>query len=456
MCLVSCNGINLTDVDFESNAPYATESELTEIKNSSDNYVNYKVSRSLAMLEMEDFNSVSSFSSKAVLSDTPVVIWANNTTPLYYEFHIIDNGEDVGYVTCNIDKTKGDPVVYISDEPQNYSKSDARSVANSKSKIYENCYPNYTVQSNARSVAIDDSLMTDDETFYAWLDTITEVEYVESETTREEVIADYEQRKKEEQERLAKLWELIDAAEQNLVDLTDEEILAIVDEDNNARSVVNSYTVNNTATNFTEFVMLEPYCSHKITKCDKLFYCVPSVIEFICKCYAYDKNLNKTEAEIDDVILKTLTNKGVIPIDPAINKSLESATDNGLTSFRSLFHNYDVLKGYMELNKLPIMSSRFEARKLSDLIGCEGGHCRCITGFAVNKEVQQKKFLWITWNDYKKAKYYYMWDNGYENHAGNNVIPPKGSDKVNLDHRFWELDGSWIYKGTRIVVKKVL
>ena len=101
---MSCSQLSSKTSTEEIYIPYASQKELDEVKSLSEDYVDYKISRKLGMLEIANFIDFAAWSSDVTLSEYPVLIWQSEKIPLYYEFQVLDGGELSGYITCNAKK----------------------------------------------------------------------------------------------------------------------------------------------------------------------------------------------------------------------------------------------------------------------------------------------------------------------------------------------------------------
>lgn len=449
--LFGCKGqVENKENNFEFSAPYATLSELEEIERQSSDYVNYKMLRTLAMLEMQEFNEQHYWSSNAVLSETPVIIWQNDTTPKYYEFHVIDGGSDVGYVTCNVNKKNGDPVAYVGMEKQDYSNDVSRSIAAGTHKVFAANYPAFKVSDTSRNLESYE-LIDKDEAFYDIIDSMSEEDFSMEGTTKEEVIAEYEEEKESENIRLEKLWSMIYDAEENLINLSDDEIIALFDEETESeRSSLTSYTSSSSNLS-SNFAFLLPYST---TRGNRNFEgCVPSVIEFVAQCYRNDKKLAKSDNDIKNAIQTKIGNGNIKFLSSGWADALKSATDNKLTVTSSLLsHKFDKIDKNIKDNLLPVFSCRLNGKTIFSAFDI--GHCRCITGTCTLNKKIEKKILWIKWTKWEKTGYYYMWDNTVDltHNASSEPAGTASSYKNGSYNHFWEKDGSWFYWGTKTVV----
>ena len=192
---VGCKNIE----DFKVDNFGSSSEELEKVYSMSEDNVDYKMSRTLAMLELADFEEVNGWSTNAILSEKPVVIWENINTPVYYEFAVIDNNENVGYVTCNINKKNGEPVVYIGTDKREYNETESRQISSGKSRIYADNYPSTKVINTSRAAydeSINEDNLTKDELFYLWVETIPLEEFEKASITKEEFIQKYEDERK--------------------------------------------------------------------------------------------------------------------------------------------------------------------------------------------------------------------------------------------------------------------
>ncbi len=454
MFITACS--NMSDaVSQNSPCPYATEAQLDAVANLSGDFISYKVARTLGMLEMADFEDVSGWSHNAVLSDTPVIIWETDDKPKYYEFHVIDNGKDVGYVTCNVSKKAGDPVAFVGSGRKDYPESESRSVISNATKVYNANYPCTEIRSSARTADTEEDEMSEEEAYAAWLETLSDEEIAENGTTREEALGTFIANKGAEEKRLENLWALIDEETENLERLTDEEIIKAITEtysedmEGSSRSAL---ITNSSASSDKkiDYVFVEPYATNKGNR--RLEKCVPSVLEFICQNYVKDNNLAITDDEIRAAILNEMGDKSVLFLleNSKWKNSLSKATGGNLTETSSLLHVFDTITSSLKSNGLPVISCRSGGSNIFGIF--KEGHCRAITGTCKVQNLVNRKFLWIKWTEWEKNGYYYMWDNTIDLNGPNTTNDVNFGVYSNKENKhFWEKDGTWFYCGTKTV-----
>ena len=319
LSIMSCSQLSSKTSTEEIYIPYASQKELDEVKSLSEDYVDYKISRKLGMLEIANFIDFAAWSSDVTLSEYPVLIWQSEKIPLYYEFQVLDGGELSGYITCNANKKNGDPVAFVSADKKIYSKETGRAVKNSSCKIYAANYPATICQLLSRSATTNENLTekTEEEVFYEWIESLTEEDFLELETTKEAALAEYEESKAEKEDRLENLWALIEEADENLLNLGDEEIQkAIKDlyfDEEDARAVLVTGE-DNSAKQKNAYYFLEPYASNARKK--TFDYCVPSVIEFFAKNYRDDNEVDITDKKIEETIEEKMGDTGIFMLSP--------------------------------------------------------------------------------------------------------------------------------------------
>ena len=451
---VGCKNIE----DFKVDNFGSSSEELEKVYSMSEDNVDYKMSRTLAMLELADFEEVNGWSTNAILSEKPVVIWENINTPVYYEFAVIDNNENVGYVTCNINKKNGEPVVYIGTDKREYNETESRQISSGKSRIYADNYPSTKVINTSRAAydeSINEDNLTKDELFYLWVETIPLEEFEKASITKEEFIQKYEDERKKENERLQNLWTSIENASENIYKLTDFEILTAIKEikmDNvNARAtIMNPSTWGNKYKD--DYYLLEPYASYIGN--NHFRACVPSVIEFVAQAYTMDKNelekLTNTQiTKIKDCIMSETGDRDLSGTDPSIQNAVSKTTNGDLTAPYVLNHDFSFVKDNIINYKLPVMSVRFNFATKYNIYDFTKLHCRCVTGVCEVQNKVSKYFLWITWDEWVSSNYYYLWDNGYDYDHFSGESSLDNTEYINKhNNHFWEKDQTFAYCGT--------
>ena len=352
-------------------------------------------------------------------------------------------------------------MAFISNSVKNYPPTSSRSVVSNTSKVYSANYPNVEILTSCRAASetdIDETEPSEEAAYKEWLESLTDEELRESGTTREEAFEIFLNDKKAEDERIEKLWSLIDAENEKLENLSDEEIIKVIKEthgestDGISRS---SLVTNSSGTDRTtkDYVFVEPYSSK--TRVKSLDYCVPSVIEFVCQLYVRDNHLSITNAEITNAIKNSMGDKGMLFLleDYKYKNALSNATGGRLTESSSIFHSFETITSNLYSNQLPVISCRSGGSTIFGLF--QEGHCRAITGTCRVQNAVARQFLWIKWTDWEKKGYYYMWDNGYDQRNSPTTSEVNwGSYNNRENNHFWENDGTWFYRGIKIVKEK--
>lgn len=409
--------------------PYASQDELENLA-MVDGTVDYRVARVLGAVEMQAFLDTCGWSPSAVLSERPVVIYdVSGNQPLYYEFHVIDNGEDMGFVTCVAQKADGDPVKFISKERQEYllEPSIARSLESSdgKAHVYDVGYPRVMPSrlDAARSITPPDDEMSFDE----WLAQLTDEELAAGGRTRDELKSEYDGLEDEEASRLEALWKEIDAAKDQLLEVTDEDIiLASMDRAIGDRMTIEHYVIPQFDNIFFDQVGYYD------------IYCAPALLAEIL--FGYQVQTNRYEAndytkgkEIRDAVKDYLGTgaKYFFGMDDTIRRF---SSDELKLGFHFL-HLWDHIVKDLKDNDLPVISLRsgrncvFEAWHYRGIIGAKE--------FRI--ELKDGRFLWWTWKRYENNKYYYMMDNGADAYQKSDDSDAGESPKDTL--KFWEKAG---------------
>lgn len=304
----------------------------------------------------------------------------------------------------------GDSVAFVSADKKIYSKETGRVVKNSSCKIYAANYPATICQVLSRSATTNENLTekTEEEVFYEWIESLTEEDFLELETTKEAALAEYEESK--------------------------------ADEDNSAKQK-NAY------------YFLEPYASNARKK--TFDYCVPSVIEFFAKNYRDDNEVDITDKKIEETIEEKMGDTGIFMLSPKWKNTVEAVTLNNVTVDSFLFHDFNKIKNNLIKNELPVISNRSGGRSVFGIF--KEGHCRLVTGVCERQNLVAKQFLWIKWNKWEKTGYYYMWDNSYDFTNSPTTGETEYSIYKNKENgHFLEKDGTWFYLGSKALVKNII
>lgn len=407
------------NIEVVNDVPYASVEELDLLVRSNENIVNYKVARTLGLIEMQNFLEPCAWSASATLTETPVVIYSLNDTPEYYEFHVIDNNEIAGYVTCAADKRLGDPIQYISRDRKIYNleRTTAKSLKQSKVKIYNSGYPNVSVLTEATAKAkstTENNCKTEEEMLEEWVNSFTDEELAEIGVTKEDVKESYYNGQREEKERLDNLWDLIDKAESDILNTTDDMIITPSD-----------ITAKRAIYYGTDVFVLEDwnhpndrYPLYESTPCGPGAI-LQAMKGFVTK-YGYAtfgvNNYSEMYEKFKTIWnLKTTT----VTTHSGLRNGLEKMTDGKLTLTYGWYCfwggvSFNHIKTELMENGLPILSLRgFRTPWIWEWF-TDQWHYRNIIGTAERRYKEDKRFLWWTWTSYWTDKYYLMVDNGFD------------------------------------------
>ena len=99
--------------------PYATIEELDAVRSLGNDYLDWKIVKSFAEIELGNFQVTQGWIG-AKLSERPIIIYDSKSSPLYYEFRVIRNNEMLGALTTTAQKKLGLPVQFALDQAPDY------------------------------------------------------------------------------------------------------------------------------------------------------------------------------------------------------------------------------------------------------------------------------------------------------------------------------------------------
>lgn len=155
LLFVSCSkdpiseSISRTEVSVEiqkatAKIPYANVSDL-QVFSLNDNVVDYEFSRKMALIDLKDFKKdLFKNNQNATLSEMPVIIYDADNTPKYYEFIVLEQGKEIGTITCFAKKEVPAFTAYALPFVRDYSQTNATK--------YSDMYP-YSSQQKIPSVS---------------------------------------------------------------------------------------------------------------------------------------------------------------------------------------------------------------------------------------------------------------------------------------------------------------
>ena len=230
------NGIKQQKSSLLSDIPMATEAALSVFGN--DNFiVHYKVARYYAYWEIENALStpLNVLAGSYTLTERPVIIYDYDSRPKYYEFGIIQNGSVVATITTIAKKESSNMIHFMFDEPIDYMYYEGGL------NFFVGNYPDifYGIPSNPGNNPI--SLLSEDgETpvtsipscnmYENYQDLINSMNDVDVED-HSFVIAEMQTEINELNNDLDEFWINADAYKDIILNMSDSEIIADVNED---------------------------------------------------------------------------------------------------------------------------------------------------------------------------------------------------------------------------------
>jgi hypothetical protein len=216
-----------------------------------DGFVNWKVARFFALNELDDSRAANSWEG-AELSEYPLVIYNGETgEPRYYEFRVVRGGSEIGAITCVAEKSEGAPVQYILPFAKEIAEDGARSIRGGGGRLVDAGYPGRLIMRQANSSrAVDAETGLEDATEYP-VDMKTKefLETADAETlaafgiTDQETLDAYIAVEAEKEAQLGEFWEEVDEVIENILSMTEEELLEAFGEDpDTPRGVVDEYS----------------------------------------------------------------------------------------------------------------------------------------------------------------------------------------------------------------------
>jgi len=410
MVFTGCNNFDSSkelEVKTTYNTPFADIELLEDIANT-EGFVNWKVARFFALNELDERRLENSWID-AWLSEYPLVIYnAETGNPRYYEFRVLKDTKEVGAISCAVDKREGMPIQYVLPFVNKVSNTSARSVINYSGKFIDKGYPNQLLiweQNTSRS--IDASTGITDSNEYPIdakaLDVLLNATKEELELlgiNSDEIYENYLAIEKDRAEQLALFWEEIDEINDNIINMTEEELLEVFNSNlSTARSVTTSYSGTYTLSDWV----------NKSTWTDTGTYCGPNVIAFIMLGLGTKSNYPNipTVNNYNQLInyyndIEDRMGKG-----PKLFHWFEGDSLNGwLMEFTGgryylathwgiltiVSHDWSAINSSIRYNQLPAISLRWP--KINNISG--GFHYRTIIGTRMAETNLKFKFLWWT------------------------------------------------------------
>lgn len=138
---ISDTSANLSSItsEVETSIPYASDETLSKFYGDND-ILNYKVVRTLGTIALDQGvkDDYGWYSIK--LSERPVIIYSNDSRPIYYEFVVIgENGKELGTLTTYARKNKASVIKCVFPYVREYAGLVTKG---EEYKVFSNSYPN--------------------------------------------------------------------------------------------------------------------------------------------------------------------------------------------------------------------------------------------------------------------------------------------------------------------------
>ena len=395
--------------------PYADLETLSQIAQI-DNNVDWRVARFFALKSLQDFRHSKGWDG-AVLSEYPLIIHSTVTgDPRYYEFRVIYRDSEIGAIVCVVEQQEGDAIQYVLPFASAIASENARSLQGNKSKLIDAGYPGtLLIRENGNGRSINAGTGIEDMGEYPvdiklkeFLEKLDPAEYEEYGITSQEMYDRYIAQQTAEQERIDTFWRKVNEVQNEILNLSEEEILeAFRNDDEAARSV--------TKLAETQWILWDWYS--KSGWYNPGGWCGPNVVTLITLGLGTkagytgvptSNNSNQIQTMYNTYEKKTGTGAVVFS---TLDSALQSYT-NYKISFNILngddaFHRWNGIHNHVRSNGLPVVSLRS-----SILFNKMPFHYRLVIGTCIQEYREKHKILFATWYDYYNVNWYYMWDNG--------------------------------------------
>ena len=213
---------------------YADTETLTQLAQNKRN-VDWRLARFFALESLQNFRQVNSWEG-AKLSERPLVIHSTvNGEPRYYEFRVIRKNNEIGAIACVVEKQEGDAVQYVIPFAKPISSEGSRSLQAKQGKLIDAGYPgSLLIRDSSTGRSLNAETGEEDTAEYPvdikvkeFFEQLDPDLYAEFGITSQEVYDNYIAYQIAEEERLNAYWEKIETVKEEILNLSEEEILAV-------------------------------------------------------------------------------------------------------------------------------------------------------------------------------------------------------------------------------------
>lgn len=460
--------------DSELVTPYADMDLLENTRSaaSSDpDVVNWKVARFFAVIEKVSFEDYYPEWKGAVVSAKPILIYYPEKDKVkFYEFRVIKGDMEVGSITCNASKKEGRTIAYVSEMSHKITAKVARDLVISRGnkKLTAVNYP--------RQFVLQDGIMEND-LDDAFKDALTleklNKENLFIEMRADEMLAKADEQMlkkleisremkdeilstmKEKQEMDASMWEAIDEVEDKIIAMSDEEILAKLEEEKQGKIKPKYYVYEGADSGERWRYILSRWKDKgkwgiEDTDGDYNGWCGPVALTFVALGLGKDANCSLVPLSYDKEKITALycafrgkTGRGPVTFSH-LNYALKSLT--GYRVNPKWGHKWQDAYNHMYSTGMPAISLRTgTARYGADM------HYRTVIGVCVDWVVEHHCFLWFgrwpsRWTKSYDKHWYLMRDNNIDRSCAE-------YKKKDTDLDFWEIANSYYHCHLALVGK---
>ena len=444
-----------TQAEMVAVIPYAEEAKLNEWAGTED-MTDWKLMRLIAVADLLELGENMGFTVSDRLSEYPVAVMdPSDGRPAYYEFQILRDYENIGYITTAARSGDGDPVQFISDQPRDWSEAETEKALAAGKNVYASSYPFVVFASpeetkNLEPVNDIPEGMTSEEYITKIAEAIPDEEFAEMGLSREDYIADCIAKQKEEDERTQQLWEALEAEADKILNMSEEDIRKAFEE--SEEKSVSQGTQHAYGAEWKYTILDRWKNKHFYMNGDVLTtYCCPMAETMLLSglengTYVYGSTFAKTMKRLIDAGLKS---EG--PVAPwKAAEPFNKASDK--YSMRGSYIWDGSVAGDLKANDLPVLILRTGTIDLWKVLTLDfdglysdaSFHYRLCVGEATKSYSQKHRFLWWSWTEWRTEQWRFMYDNYADaSREMNNGISIGGASTTDgSGYQYWERTGS--------------